>query len=107
MTNEVADLLNELHHGTLTLEDVAEQFRSRRWPRRRRTEPATYLEMAAAELQDPDPYIPGSFDDVAAAYHRRMLTPEQFHVLSEAVAEAERAEDSEREDADGEDADGK
>jgi len=50
--------------------------------------------MAAAELRDPDPYIPGSFDDVAAAYHQKKISREQFRVLSEAAADAERAEEA-------------
>lgn len=94
MSNDVVDLLTALHEGTLTLDEVAERFRVRKWPRRRRTEPATYHEMAVAELQDPDPYLPGSFDDVAAAYHRRQITHDQFRILGKAVAEAQRAEDA-------------
>jgi len=50
--------------------------------------------MAAAELQDPDPYIPNSFDDVAAAFHQKKITRDQFRALSEAVAYAQRAEDA-------------
>ena len=94
MTNEVTDLLEALHNGTMTLEEVAKRFRQHTWPRRRRARPATYLEMAAAELQDPDPYIPGSFDDVIAAYDQEKITRDQLRVLSEAVAEAQRAEDA-------------
>ena len=52
------------------------------------------MELAAAELEDPEPYIPGSYDDVAAAYHGGRLTDEQYAVLSEAIAEAQRAEDA-------------
>lgn len=94
MANDVADLLNHLHDGTLTLEQVAQRFRERKWPRRQRPDPTSYLESAAAELQDPDPYLPGSFDDVAAAYHRGDLSGEQYDVLAEAMAEAKRAEDA-------------
>ncbi len=94
MTNDVVDLLNALRDGTVTVDEVAQQFRTRKWPRRRRTSPTTYAELAAAELDDPDPYIPGSYDDVAAAFHQKRITREQFRVLSEAVAEAQRAEDA-------------
>ena len=94
MTNEVTDLLEALHDGTMTVEEVARRFRERTWPRRRRTPPTSYMEMAAAELQDPDPYIPGSYDDVAAAYHRGRLTDDQYGVLVEAIAESKRAEDA-------------
>jgi hypothetical protein len=94
VTNEVTDLLNALGEGTMTVDEVAERFRGRTWPRRRHTPPATYSELAAAELEDPDPYIPGSYDDVAAAFHQKKITRDQFRVLSDAVAEAQRAEDA-------------
>jgi hypothetical protein len=48
----------------------------------------------AAELDDPEIYVPGSFDDVIAAYGQRKITIDQLQVLSEAVAEAQRAEDA-------------
>lgn len=94
MSNEVKDLLNALHEGNITLDEVAQNFRARNWPRRQKSNPASYVDMAAAELQDPDPYIPGSFDDVAAAYHQKKITRDQFRALSEAVADAQRAEDA-------------
>ena len=94
MTNEVEDWLKALHEGNLTLEEVAQLFRDRKWPGRRRQEAATYLELAARELEDPDPYIPGSYDDVAAAYHRGQLTDVQYSVLTEAMAASKRAEDA-------------
>lgn len=94
MANEVKELLDALQEGTLTLDEVAQRFRERKWPRRRKSDPASYFDMAAAELQDPDPYIPASFDDVAAAYHQKKITRDQFRALGEAVADAQRAEDA-------------
>jgi hypothetical protein len=94
MSNEVSDLLDALYRGDITLDEVARKFRERRWPRRRRPEPASYLELAARELEDPDPYIPGSYDDVAAAYHIGHLTDTQYDVLTDAIAESKRAEDA-------------
>jgi hypothetical protein len=96
MTNEIIELLDALHDGTLTLDAVAQRFREREWPRHKRQEPNSYIEMAAAELNDPAPYIPGSYDDVAAAYHAKRISQDQFRVLSEAVAESQRAEDGDR-----------
>jgi hypothetical protein len=93
MTSEVSDLIKALRDGTMTLEEVAQRFRERRWPRRRRQPPASYLEMAARAQEDPDPYLPGSFDDVSAAFHRGDLSRAEYRVLSEAVAESKRAED--------------
>ena len=96
MTNEVIDLLTALRDGTTTLGEVADQFRNRSWPRRDDPDPVTFLELAARAQEDPDPYIPGSFDDVAAAFHRGELTNDQYEVLAEAMAESMRAEDQRR-----------
>lgn len=94
MTNEIADLLNALHEGTISLDQVAQRFREHKWPRRSQPEPTSYLESAAAELQDPHPYVPGSFDDVTLAYDRGRLSSDQYDALARAMAEAKRAEDA-------------
>jgi len=88
MTNEVRDLLTALREGSMSLEDVAQRFRERTWPATRPPPPTSYLEMAARALEDPRPDVPGSFDEVTAAYARREITREQYRVLGEAVAEA-------------------
>ena len=59
----------------------------------KRQPPQTYLEMAARAQEDPDPYVPNSFDDVDAAYAGGELDREEFNVLRAAVLEAGRAED--------------
>lgn len=94
MSNEVVELINALHEGTMTVDEVAQRFRVRTWPRRRRPTSDSYLDALAAELQDPDPYIPESFDDVIAAYDQRKISREQLRILSDAVADAQRAEDA-------------
>jgi hypothetical protein len=93
--SEVTDLIGRYKAGELTLEQLAQRFRVRRWPRTTQPPPASYLEMAARAQEDPRPDIPGSYDDVTAAYARRELTREEYDVLSEAVLEAGRAEDGE------------
>jgi hypothetical protein len=93
MSNEVADLITALRDGSMSLDEVASRFRDRSWPRTKAPPPATYLEMAAAALEDPEPYKPGSFDQVAAAYRQGELTRDQYRVLAEAVAESFRAEE--------------
>jgi hypothetical protein len=93
ITTEVTELITALRDGSLTLEEVARRFRVRSWPRTRKLEPASYLEMAAAAQEDPEPYVPGSFDELAAAYRRGELTRGQYRMLAEAVAESLRAED--------------
>lgn len=91
MQNEVTELLDALYDGTITVDDVATRFRERAWPRKQVAEPGSYLEMAAAELQDPEPYVPGSYDDVAAAYHRGRLSDADYTLLIEAIADSKRA----------------
>jgi hypothetical protein len=95
MTSEVSDLIKALRDGTMSLEQVAEQFRERRWPRRRRSPPASYLEMAVRSLEDPEPHEPGSFDDVTDAYDRGELSDHEYDTLAEAMAESLRVEDRE------------
>ncbi len=60
MTNEVKDLIAALRDGSLSLEEVAQRFRERTWPRTARPRPTSYLEMAAAANRDPEPDVPGS-----------------------------------------------
>jgi hypothetical protein len=93
MTNEVSDLLSALRDGTMTLDEVAERFRERSWPRRTHPRPTTYLELAAEAQQDPEPDVPGSFDEVTAALYRGDLTDEAYDVLARAMAESKRAAD--------------
>jgi hypothetical protein len=93
MTSDVTDLIAALCDGSMSLEQVAQRFRERSWPRTRKPVPASYLEMAAAAQEDPEPTIPGSFDEVTAAYHRGDLSDEQYEVLAHAMAESKRAED--------------
>ena len=88
MNNEVRDVLTALREGSLSLEEVAQRFRERTWPPTGPPPPASYLEMAGAAMQDPEPPIPGTFDDVETAYARGELTREQYRVLAHAVAEA-------------------
>jgi hypothetical protein len=99
MSNEVGELLNALHAGTMTIDQVAQRFRERNWPRRQRPEPTSYAEMAAEEAQDPDPYVPGSYDDVAAAYHSGRLSEAQYATLVQAIADSKRREDAQEDPA--------
>jgi hypothetical protein len=93
MSNEVRDLINALKSGSMSLEQVAQRFRERTWAYTSPPPPAGYLEMAAAALQDPEPPVPGTFDEVETAYARGELTRDQYRVLADAVAEANRAEE--------------
>ncbi|MGO8982498.1 MAG: hypothetical protein ACLP70_17275 [Streptosporangiaceae bacterium] len=93
MSSEVTDLIASLRDGTRTLDEVAQKFRHRSWTRTRRPEPQTYLELAARAQEDPEPDVPGSFDEVVAAYDRGELSRVQYRTLAEAAAESIRAED--------------
>jgi hypothetical protein len=101
MTSEVKDLIKALRDGTMNLDEVAQRFRERSWPRRRQEPPASYFEMASRTLDDPEPYVPGSFDDVTDAYDRGELSDDEYDTLAEAMAEAKREEDRRLAEEDG------
>jgi hypothetical protein len=84
--SEVKQLLAAFQMREIELDELADRFRGRSWPIARRPAPTNYAEMA--EQQDPEPDVPGSFDEVTAAYDRGELTREQYRTLAHAVAEA-------------------
>lgn len=90
MSSEVSDLIRALRDGAMTLEEVAQRFRERTWPPSKPSVPANYRELAAAALRDPEPDVPGSFDEVVAACDRGDISEHQYQVLAKAVAEAKR-----------------
>jgi hypothetical protein len=94
MTSEVTDLLAALSDGTMSLDEVAERFRARSWPRRSEPRPTTYLELAAQAQEDPEPDVPGSFDEVNAALFRGEISSADYDVLAKAMADSKRAEDA-------------
>jgi hypothetical protein len=94
---EVGDLIAALRTGAMTLEEVADRFRRRAWPRTRPPEPATAAQRA--EQRDPGADVPGSYDEITTAYDRGELTSEQYRVLSEAVGEAINAQAQRERDA--------
>jgi hypothetical protein len=94
MSNEVTDLLAALTNGEMSLDQVALRFRERSWPATTPPSPVTQSEWEARLIADPDPYVAGSFDDVAAAFFRGDLTLDQYGVLSEAAAASINAEKS-------------
>src|ERR1700757_5007151 len=93
MTTEVNDLLAALRNGSMSLDQVAERFRRRSWPRKATPPPANYLELAARAQEDPEPDVPGSFDEVTAALYRGEITDDVYEVLAQAMAESKREED--------------
>jgi hypothetical protein len=84
--DDVTELITALRTGALSLDDVAQRFRTRTWARIGRSPvPGSREE---AEALDPSLPVPGSIDDVTGAYDRGELTWEQYRVLAEAVADA-------------------
>ena len=100
MSSEVSELIAALRNGAVSLEEVAQRFRERSWPRARGSDPQTYLELAAAAQEDPEPLLSGSFDEVAAAYRRGELSQPDYRLLAEAAAEGMRREGVRKESAD-------
>jgi hypothetical protein len=91
--SEVSDLIGRYKAGELTLDELAERFRNRRWPQAAPPlRPSSYLDMAARTQEDPGPDVPDSFDDVEAAFFRHELSAEEYELLRHAVAEALRAD---------------
>ncbi len=86
--NEVTDLMGALKSGDMSLDEVAAKFRQRRWARTRGPLPRSYAELAEAAQLDPGANVPGSIDDVTAAYDRGEITREQYRTLAHAVADA-------------------
>lgn len=84
--SELRELIAALRAGRMSVDEVAGRFRQRDWPAARRPAPTTYAEMA--RQQDVETDVPGSYDEVTAAYDRGELTSEEYRVLSEAVADA-------------------
>lgn len=91
--SEVSELIAALNEGKMTLDAVANRFRTRSWPRTGAPRPSSYLELAEQAQLDSDLEVPGSFEEVISAYHDGLLTAEQYQVLAQAAADALRAED--------------
>lgn len=80
-------LIRMLHDGGISLDDLAREFRVLRWQQVPPTCPPD-MEAAAAAIDDPEPYVPGSFDDVIRAYDLGMLSDHDYGVLAMAAAQA-------------------
>jgi hypothetical protein len=83
---EVIAWISALRAGRLSLDEVAERFRQCDWSAARRPAPGTDAQMA--RQQDVEVDVPGSYDEVTAAYDRGELTSDEYRVLSDAVADA-------------------
>ena len=93
--SEITELVRKLQDGEMTLGQVADRFRHRRWPRTKLQSPSSYLDLARRAQDDPRPDVPGSFDEVVAAYDLGQLSREQYRVLKDGAMEGMRAQDRE------------
>jgi hypothetical protein len=81
----VAAMIDAYRRGQLGLEGLGLEFRARRWPAVPSVCPAA-LEPAAPAVDDLEPYVPGSFDDVVLAYDLGKLTDPEYEFLAEAAS---------------------
>ena len=80
----VTAMLRSYREGLLSLDDLSLEFRARRWPRVPDVCPPE-LEPAREAIDDPEPYVPGSFDDVVLAYDLGWLSDADYDVLAVAA----------------------
>jgi hypothetical protein len=80
----VTSMLTSYRDGRISLDDLSLEFRARRWPRIPDVCPPE-LEAAREAIDDPEPYVPGSFDDVVLAYDLGWLSGADFDVLAVAA----------------------
>jgi hypothetical protein len=80
----VTSMLTAYREGRSSLDDLSLEFRARRWPRIPDVCPPE-LEPAREAIDDPEPYVPGSFDDVVLAYDLGWLSDADFDVLAVAA----------------------
>jgi hypothetical protein len=86
---EVARMIGDYQQSRLTLDDLASYFQSRAWsfvPR----DWAAELGAARDAVDDLEPVIAGTFDDVVHAYDRGAITNPDYAVLALGTARASR-----------------
>jgi Zeta toxin len=84
---EITSLIDAYYTGNISLEDLTNRFRTRTWPVVPPTCPPE-MKDAAPAVDDPEPYIPGSFDDVVLAYDLGKLSDRDYQQLAKAAASA-------------------
>jgi hypothetical protein len=82
---EVTGMIDAWRAGQMTLADLAWQFRARNWPAVPSACPPDMHEARAA-IDDLEPYVLGSFDDVVLAYDLGQLTDADYETLASAAA---------------------
>ncbi len=80
----VTAMLVSYRDGRISLDDLSLEFRARRWPRVLDVCPPE-LEQAREAIDDPEPYVPGSFDDVVLGYDLGWLSDADYDTLAVAA----------------------
>jgi hypothetical protein len=80
----VIAMLVSYRDARLSLDDLCLEFRARRWPHVPDVCPPE-LEQARDAIDDLEPYVPGSFDDVVLAYDLGWLSDADYAVLATAA----------------------
>jgi hypothetical protein len=80
----VTAMLASYRDGRISLDDLSLEFRARRWPRVLDVCPPE-LEQAREAIDDPEPYVPGSFDDVVLGYDLGWLSDADYDTLAVAA----------------------
>jgi hypothetical protein len=80
-------MIDAYHAGKISLEDLTRRFCTRTWPPVSRACPPEMQEAAPA-VDDPEPYVPGSFDDVVLAYDLGKLSDRDYQQLAKAATSA-------------------
>ncbi len=80
----VTAMLVSYRDGRLSLDDLSLEFRARRWPQVPDVCPPE-LEQARDAIDDPEPYVPGSFDDVVLGYDLGWLSDADYDVMAAAA----------------------
>ena len=83
----VTAMLGSYRDGRLSLDDLSLEFRARRWPQVPDVCPPE-LEQAREAIDDPEPSVPGSFDDVVLAYDLGWLSDADYDILATAARPA-------------------
>ncbi len=86
-TGSVAAMIGSYRRGQLGLEGLGLEFRVRRWPAVPPVCPPG-LESAAPAVDDLEPYLLGSFDDVVLAYDLGLLSDDEYEFLAGEVTAA-------------------
>lgn len=85
----IINMIAAFRADELTLSQLAELFHARQWPAVPAACPPS-IAAAAAAVDDPQPYIPGSFDDVVRAFDMGHISETDYELLAWASSSASR-----------------